>query len=470
MEYDDSQANLRQSRSSRNGLINITEFENRVIDELNEERLRQSRIIARQHDTIGKLNRALEQLSERDSRRSSFFHSSSSFRLPPTSPPPDTGFNDASVQTDITIGDEIYNADEMRRMLGVISAENRKLVSQNRVVDHALHQEREKTKRILAVCTKISCTSPTDSDRGGLTSPTLAKWISLGLDDFTYSIRSRVGTADDAFLQLPSPFGSQHHRRSCVSHGSPYSPSPASTPYESPKKALSEGDSPHAGVDLDIMYGSFEPFSSMPKEAVALTPRASDVSGDIKFLKNIAGTYLLENPDSVKTVILRLGPHRGIPLRCKLPDTREEVTISGHSSIVVATITSTGEKIEGHFNTDSSSCPCIKWNESSVLYPRVWNRAPLMKISGEWWTGFCVLNLIPSDDLSGTWRGKWGSRFIELRLSDRSLTGEEWIVVGVLGGTTKLVMHGTLRKKYSGNELLMIEWGNGQLWEQTTTI
>ena len=483
MESSNSDGRSQPVRTSRSGPINITEFENRVIDELNQERLRQSRIIARQHDTIGKLNRALEQLTERDSRRASFFHSTSSFRLPPTSPSPDIGFADAVVQTDITIDDEIYNADDIRRMMNVISAENRKLVSQNREVDQALYQEREKTKRILAVCTKISCGSPTDSDRGGLTSPTLAKWISLGSDDFTYSIRSRVGTADDAILQLPTPFHkTNRHRRSCVSHGSPYSSSPCTPfPDESPKKALSEGDSPHAGVDLDIMYGSFEPSSSMPKEAVALTPRASD-HGDIKFLRSVAGTYIVgDDPSSssdtpsIKTVIIRLGAHRGIPLRCKLVETHEDVTITGASGQVVATISSTGEKIYGQF-----SSPKITWNESSVFYPRVWTRVSSTGIAGDWWTGFCILNLSSSDDLSGTFRGKWGSRFVEIRLMEMVRAGDQvhWQVDGVMGGGgsgksdsgSRIVMHGLMKPKFLGNEFFVIEWGNGQVWEQTSRL
>ena len=488
MESSNTDGRGQAIRSSRTGPINITEFENRVIDELNQERLRQSRIIARQHDTIGKLNRALEQLTERDSRRASFFHSTSSFRLPPTSPSPDIGFADAGVQTDITIDDEIYNAEDMRRMMNVISAENRKLLSQNREVDQALHHEKEKTKRILAVCTKISCSSPTDSDRGGLTSPTLAKWISLGLDDFSYSLRSRVGTADDAaMLHLPTPFHrTDPHRRSCVSHGSPYSSSP-NTPFpdDSPKKALSEGDSPHGGVDLDMMYGSFEPPSSMPKEAVALTPRAAD-HGDIKFLRCVAGTYIVgdystssPDPSSFKTVIIRLGPHRGIPLRCKLFDTHEDVTITGTSAQVVATITSTGEKVHGQFSSSE-----ITWNESSVFYPRVWTRVPHLTVAGDWWTGFCILSLSLSDDLSGTFRGKWGSRMVEIRLMEMSVTGDgadrqiQWQVDGIMGGGgsgksdhgSRIVMHGQMKRKFSENSFFVIEWGNGQVWEQTTRV
>jgi hypothetical protein len=469
MESTSCPGNSHEIRSSRSGPINVTDFENRIIDELNQERLRQSRIIARQHETIGKLNRALEQWTERDSRRGSFFHSSSSFKLPPISPPPDLGFIDASAQTDITIGDEIYNAEEMRRMMGVISAENRKLLSQNREVDQALYHEREKTKRMLAVCTKISCTSPTESERGGLTSPILAKWISLGLDDFSYSIRSRVGTVDEAYLRLPSPMGYSNIRRSCMSHGSPFG-SPSHTPDSSPKKALSEGDSPNEGVDLDIMYGSFEPSTMMPKEAVALTPRAAD-SGDIKFLRSVAGTFVMgqldpSTPSSLKTVILRLGPHRGIPLRCKLPDTCEDVTITGSCDQLIATISSTGEKISGDFSTSK-----ITWNESSVFYPRVWSRVPdSLMIVGEWWTGFCILLLSPSDDMSGTSRGKWGSRFIELRLVEKLMISDEWLVGGVLGtsGPSRIKMHGSLRKKIGGNNLWMIEWGNGQVWEQIT--
>ncbi len=49
--------------------MHINDFENIVIDELTQERLRQSRVIAQQTDTIGKLHRALSQFTDRDYRR-----------------------------------------------------------------------------------------------------------------------------------------------------------------------------------------------------------------------------------------------------------------------------------------------------------------------------------------------------------------------------------------------------------------
>ena len=255
-----------------------------MIDELNQERLRQSRIIARQLDTIGRLNRALEQLMHRDSRRLSFSYISAS-KSPShsISPMPDLGFEDVGVQTDITIDDEISNPDELKRILGMVTAENRKLVAQNRSVDKELFLEKERAKRILAVCTRISTSaSPGGDGSGGLPSPTLAKWISLGLDDATYTGRGRVGSADDLCLDLPSQ---RHFRRNRSNSYSSTADSPQ-------RVILSEGNSPIKGVDLDMMYGSFEPVTDMPQEAVALTPRAAD-SFDSTFLsKKVAGQYL----------------------------------------------------------------------------------------------------------------------------------------------------------------------------------
>jgi len=468
-------------RHARSGPVPTTEFECEIIEELNQERLRQSRIIARQHDTIGKLNRALEQLMHRDSRRLSF--TSSAANKSPThslSPIPDLGFCDAGVQTDVTIGDDISNPEDLKRILGMVTAENRKLLAMNRSVDRELYKERERAKRIIAVCTRISTS---DVSPPGLTSPTLAKWISLGLEDSKYTGRGRVGSADDLDLDLPSERRNRRRHRS----------SSYSSTNDSPKRAfLSEGNSPIKGVDLDMMYGSFEPVTDMPNEAVALTPKATD-SFDARFLTNhVAGTYLV---NSRTAVIIRLGPNRTIPLVGSIPSeghppaSSNSFTVTGTTTRLIATLSQTNFRIYGIYREgkifwdNPPDCSRLPFGSSN------WQKCHFIP-AGDWWTGFTMIHLQKNEDMSGTSRGRWGLRTAELRLveclgDDQDSPYSEWIIELVLGsptapvGGSAVTMQGVLSPKYikrrgsmsggdltSSRALSVIHWGNGQFWEQ----
>jgi hypothetical protein len=248
---------------------------------------------------------------------------------------------------------------------------------------------------------------------------------------------------------------------------------------------LSEGNSPTRGVDLDMMYGSFEPVNDMPREAVALTPRAADCC-DSKFLTTkIAGQYLVKD----RVVILRLGPNRTVPLIGQMGDLL--FTVSGTRESLVATMSSESfTKIDGIFSQG-----IISWNlpEASrhLFDSSEWIRLGSTRITGEWWTGFSMITLYKNEDMSGTGRGKWGLRYVELRLVERldedTGPGVEWIVECVLAPpvgsfSSPVTMQGVLCPKYIGTRrssaqswasdqppiLSVIHWGNGQYWEQVT--
>lgn len=236
--------------------VPINDFESSVIDEITQDRLRQSRVIAQQMETIGKLHRALSQFSDRDYRRTSFsghdtFNMTDSFVsddvLPVT--------HDQEVQTDLTIPESVN--------LGSIIADHKKLQSQAVASERALQSERAKAHRVLQACARVART-------GSVSSPALAKWISLGLDEFSQIDRSRVMSTDDGILGIPV-------RRALAfsTAQSSVTVSPASSQI---RTTLSEGHSPTGGLDLDIIYGNFHPNDShaVLEETFTLSPRGGD--------------------------------------------------------------------------------------------------------------------------------------------------------------------------------------------------
>ena len=200
--------------------VAVTEFESAIIQELNQERLNQSRTIAKQLDTIGKLKEALGQMTERTFHRP--YQISTCIIPEPTSISP-TGLCSTAVQSNTHV---------------LLENENRRLVAELALANSALSRERAKSSRIATVFSRLA--SPLADNV--LSSPDIAKWVVMGLEDSNFfSNRARTGTFDDSFVP------SIRRPGSCVSD----------ITFTSRRRALSEGNTPVAGLDLDMMYGSF---------------------------------------------------------------------------------------------------------------------------------------------------------------------------------------------------------------------
>lgn len=222
--------------------MHINDFENIVIDELTQERLRQSRVIAQQTDTIGKLHRALSQFTDRDYRR---FTPVDSVNVSETFLVDDvlSGARDDEVQTDLIMPGFSD--------IAALFEEHKKLQTHAKATEIALQAERAKARRVMQACARVVRT-------GSISSPALAKWISFGLDEFSQLDRSRIMSYDDGNSGLPV-------------HSSIRSPSSARV-----HGSLSEGHSPIAGLDLDMVYGNFHPndYSRTElEETFAMSPR-----------------------------------------------------------------------------------------------------------------------------------------------------------------------------------------------------
>ena len=417
---------------SRKAPIQTLEFESQIIEELQQERLRQSRIIARQLDTIGKLKQALDQLiSERSSRRSSVCHS----QVQPLGFfPPETDQCDAETQTygsATATSDHEDDIDEIRTALTRVNAENQRLQSRTNIADYALRAEKAKTQRILNVCTRIS-----SAPESGISSPALAKWVALGLEDGVFSDRQRTETFDDtAALRLA------------------WLPAKSldSSLFTRSRSALSEGDSPVAGLDLDMIYGSFDAPSSVPRDAVPMTPKAGDENSDPDFLRQAAGSYWTGS----HVAVLRVNPSKTYMLIGDWSD-GQPIAVAGHPPrALTAVFQSNGRRIDGSIDKNRRS---IRWESGDI-----WERIDYAHhLCGTWWTGFCTIHLNPTDDMSGTVAGSWGLRTVELRALAPILDGEG-SVMGSLGEA--IDMYGSIEAASKAG-LSVIRWGNGQRWEQ----
>lgn len=238
-------------------MISTIDFESKVIQELQEERLRQSRIIANQMDTIGKLRHALDQMMvDRSSRRTSISHSPS---LPFVSVPDSSGGSMVECTSCESPGRRNSHSVDLESVHKAISA-----LDTNRFYGGTPREGLQRPHRIQPV------------PESGLSSPALAKWASMGFDEGGYTNRPRTETFDDVnicFSRMPLS----------VLNGSMTTRS---------RSALSEGDSPVAGLDLDMVYGSaFETANAacLPKNAFPLTPKAMNQPAII--LSEVAGAY-----------------------------------------------------------------------------------------------------------------------------------------------------------------------------------
>jgi hypothetical protein len=419
---------LNVSRPNVKDLVPTVEFENHVIHDLQEERLRQSRIIARQLDTIGRLNRALDQMRDRSFRRP--FSDSIIINSPSSNSP---FHEDASTQTDGLWLPTPSDTSAVRVALIRVNQVNEEYRERNECLEMELDTERGRIRRILTVCDRLmAATVP-------MSASSLARWIILGLEGFTSPSRERTNTysgfcRDDASIQsTPLPM------------------------YRSPpleirdRDALSEGESPVDGFDLDIIFGSFEPNSMMARGSTPLSPRAAE-AGDPVLLRALAGTYWT----GAQTALLRFSP--GTPLEGLWGD--QPVTVTGSDNCVMVIFKSTNRSVEGVYFPETRT---LRWLSGQV-WSRVEDDVPL---PGDWWTGFTVIHLFPARDLSGTAVGSWGLREVELRLVSNYENGSAVVEANLGGGLT---MHGSLQHKYpdTPGSRSVIKWFNGQLWEQQT--
>ena len=422
--------------------IAVTDFESRVIEDLNLERFQQSKTIAQQLDTIGKLKAALGQMVDRTTRRRSL-PQGPAYGVPIS--PSDEEPTTVCVQTDAVSNGDLSTVAELHQRICLVNAENRRLQVHARTADSALKSERAKARRIIEACARIA------SPHGpvGLSSPALAKWVSMGLEDTIFTTRTRTETFDDSALprvrRLPLlQLGSLRMARS--------------------RDALSEGDSPVAGLDLDMVYGSFEAVGVLtPSDAVAMTPRSSSDylrSSDPIRLTRLAGTYWTGST----TGVLRFDRENPLCLTGLWESgTDQFVELVSKGEGVVMRFLKTGDTLDGLIEGEN-----LVWATGGLVWEKLPNLSYL--IAGEWWTGFSTIALDPKPDLSGTCVGQWGMQTVELMIqskpvekSDRSAQ-----VVAVLG-LSGVCMYGSLEPRYatSGTPApSVIRWGNGQTWER----
>ena len=405
--------------------ISTVDTDSVLVEELQQERLRQSRIIARQLDTIGKLKRALDMVMiEKSSRRSSV--TGGPVRIPDVNIPADIDLVDAGQLADsnpVRTRAEDVDYDQVRRALGYLAEENIRLSRERQDSEEALRAEREKAKRILTVCTRI-----TSSPDSGISSPALAKWVSLGLEESIFPPRPRTETIDDSVV--------------CRSLRFPEGPGGSSTTRS--RSALSEGDSPVAGLDLDMIYGSsFEPHShAHPDDAVPLTPKASNQSNRCNHAYALGGAYWTGSEviflQSVNEATLE-GQNVSITMNSSFPFFQSQ---DGSSGQVI------GSR--------------LKWDSGEQ-----WDPIPLAdRMRGEWWTGFGIVTLEP--DLTGILKGVWGVKQIEIRPSSPiSALGIGNVICRL--SDVEIEMVGTLSPKYEGATKSIVQWGNGQVWEQQSS-
>lgn len=236
------------------GPVPMTDFESKVIAELNQERFSQSVTIANQLATIGKLKASLGQLMGKSSRYTP--HSTGLF-LPSTLATSHVSeCSEVGMQTDFVISDEIVD-----------------LRTQVRFLESTLSVEREKARRVVEACTRIA--SPVLSSSMGISSQALAKWVAMGLEESkTLTRSSRTSTFDDTFFPV-------------VRYPSLVVSTVASVCL---RRTLSEGDMPADGLDLDMMYGSFGENETALKESGRYVIYDMD-DEDIPDVVVLPGTY-----------------------------------------------------------------------------------------------------------------------------------------------------------------------------------
>jgi hypothetical protein len=430
--------------------IATADIDSPIIEELQQERLRQSRIIARQLDTIGKLKRALDMIvMDRSGRRGSWI--APSISIPDVIIPAEIEYSDFSLQTDPPVPAKASDADndQVRKALGYLAEENLKLSKLQRDSEEVLKAEREKTKRILTVCSRIS-----SSPDSGISSPALAKWVSLGLEESVFPARPRTETIDDSIVCRTAKFPLQQNDQT----GSSTTRS---------RSALSEGDSPVAGLDLDMIYGTnYEGNSHHPQDAVPLTPRVSQSEDTMKILiSNLAGSYW--TGDEVMSLSISSSD---LSLEGQFADDSviqilPRGPMSSLVSLLIRQKDQTTWQMECSFRTSPTRQPCILWPDGVE-----WTRIHLVeRMVGEWWTGFGMIFLKPSRDGSGKLVGQWGLKAIEIRAaSDLSPDGCCEILCNL--SNIGVEMSGSLFPKYKSSSSCvtrsMVHWGNGQVWEQ----
>ena len=416
----------------RKGRVNTCDLDSPVIEELQQERLRQSRIIARQLDTIGKLKRALDLvMGERSSRRGSL-------SLPMLALPdlniPDIEFSDVGLQTEPSQNrtrSQDADYDQIKRALGYLAEENLRLSHQRNATEEALLAEKEKAKRILTVCTRIS-SSP--GGNSGISSPALAKWVSLGLEDTVFPSRDRTETFDDGFFHKSAP-GAVAESSTTRS-----------------RSALSEGDTPVAGLDLDMVYGNafdHSGASNFHPDAFPMTPKASFRKHEVQ--RSLCGTYW--NGQSSVSLSLRADD-----LEVICPD-KETYLIRVLDSETVLLSQDGGGAVKGRIRVSR-----IEWPSLETIWEKIEGFAE--KLAGHWWTGFSIVTLLPTPDMSGRLEGTWGFHQITLTASSHlKVDGGNFCQVR---GAGVVEMTGSVGPKYgSGGGRLVIRWDNGQVWELT---
>jgi hypothetical protein len=408
-----------QSSTNRKAMISTIDFESKVIHELQEERLRQSRIIANQMDTIGKLRHALDQMMvDRSSRTTSISHSP---MLPFLSVPYSSGGSmvwSTSCESPGRRNRHSVDSESVRKAISALET--------NRFDNGTPREGLQMPHGIQAV------------PESGLSLPALAKWVSMGFDEGGYSNRPRTETFDDVNIGISRmPLS--------VLNGSNTTRS---------RSALSEGDSPVAGLDLDMVYGSaFETATAacLPKNAFPLTPKATNQPAII--LSEVAGAYW------TGTEVICLGTLRNYPEtlfgETCAGDKCVSVRVSGKSLVANLAMQGIPRNVDGIFSGDS-----ICW-----VTGEKWHRIDTNKILvGDWWTGFCMIHLVSSDDCNGSVSGRWGVRRIEIRPLTEFAQGLGDIKGSM--GQESFDMFGTVEPLPGRSDLNRIRWSNGQVWER----
>lgn len=406
--------------------------ESPLVEELQHERLRQSRIIARQLDTIGKLKRALDLVMlERSGRRGSL--TPRTLSIPDLIIPPDVDFTDIGLQTDTVSNrsrSQDADYDQVKRALGYLAEENLRLTRDRQESEQALLVEKAKAKRILTVCTRIS-SSPGQS---GISPPALAKWVSMGLEDASFPVRERTETFDDG-----------QYRRSARNSMVPMDHLGSTTTRS--RSALSEGDSPVDGLDLDMIYGSsfdVPGFLDVHPDAVPLTPKASNKDT----ISELCGFYWTGDE------MFFFRPAGG-ELRCDESDT----VIRFVDSFILGRFTSgLAENLAGRIISMSPTIT-LEWSDDMT-----WTRVDLSNLVGDWWTGHTTISLSLSSDQSGRIQGQWGLRQILIWPTT------ETEIKGILLPGESPEMVGAVAPKYGQmGGRLVISWANGQTWEHISS-
>ena len=402
--------NIRPFR--RGGWISTIDFESKIVEELQQERLAQSRIIAQQLDAIGRLKHALEMMmGERSSRKSCMmmgFIEQAEKR----------NFVDACVQTAL----EGPEDEDIRRALGYLLSENMQLSLRHREAEAALRDERQKSRRVLTVCLRVA-----SSNYCKISSTALAKWVSLGLDDGKFATRHRTETFDDIFLPR------RNLNESSLSRA---------------RSAYSEGDSPRAGLDLDMVYGiNFESASVVPLNSVPLSPREAERDADC----DLEGIYWT----GVSVGIMRMTPEGY--LECsKLRGGHVHATVNNE-----LTVMSDDETIGGYFDSARGS---VLWEDQSE-----WRRMDAERLlARQWWTGFSVVKLSMHHSVKGVFFfGKWGERDIDITPASFLSEGEGQLRLTFSDACIELV--GNIEPRYlsAGTSVpSRIRWANGMVWDQ----